>query len=100
MHPIQPHGRRVVEPNLCLNGGDVRLHEEIDGRIEQRETRIQEHPVGVRQRALDRMRMRPKQHVETLAPPAVSLDEQHHVGVSRSKYANQTIRLAVRLQDV
>src|SRR5688572_13200941 len=28
MHTIQPHGRAVVEPNLCLNGGDVRLHEE------------------------------------------------------------------------
>ena len=91
MHTIQPHGRAVVEPHLRLNGGDVRLHEEIDGRIEQRQTRVQEHPVGVRQRALDRMRMRPEQDVETLAPPVVSLDEQYHVGVSCSKDANRPI---------
>src|SRR5687767_3961595 len=100
MHTIQPHGRAVVEPNLRLDRGDVLLDEEIYGRIEERQTRVHEHAVRVRQRALDGMAMRPEQHVETLAPPVVRLDEQQHVGVSRSKHADQTIGCAVRLQHV
>jgi hypothetical protein len=100
MHTAQFDRHAAAQLNLRMDGRNVALHQKLHLRLDELESRIKQHAVGVVLRLAHHMGVRARENIELALPPRVGFHRQHEIGFLLADDREKPRRVPVRHQNI